>query len=266
MLATVKIPIICRRLLGASALLCFWIMFTSPTLALDKEALRRAITGPDRDVTDFVRDQVRKPVEVLDFLGIEAGMTVLDLYAAGGYYTFILSKAVGPEGIVYAQNTARGLRFEEDRQDISQGEALDNKIREGNLSNVRQIIRRLDDIGLAAESLDLVIVAQTLHDYYNPDPQRALEMLIKLKILLKPGGVVGITDHVGLPGRDNRDLHRMEIQQAIDVAEKAGFQVETSELLRSPSDDHSRNIFDPRLNRNTDRFLLKLRKPRQKIE
>ena len=104
MLATVKIPIICRRLLRAPSLLCFWIMFTSPTLALDKEALRRAITGPDRDVTDFVRDQVRKPVEVLDFLGIEAGMTVLDLYAAGGYYTFILSKVVGPEGIVYAQN------------------------------------------------------------------------------------------------------------------------------------------------------------------
>ena len=86
-------------------------------------------------------------------------------------------------------------------------------------------------------------------------------MLIKLKILLKPGGVLGITDHVGLPGRDNRDMHRMEIQQAIDVAKEAGFQVETSELLRSPSDDNSRNIFDPRLNRNTDRFLLKLRKP-----
>ena len=261
MLATVKAPIICRRLLGAPLLLCFWIIFTPATLALDKEALRRAITGPDRDVTDFVRDQARKPVEVLDFLGIEAGMTVLDLYAAGGYYTFILSKAVGPEGIVYAQNTPRGLRFEEDRQDISQGEALDNKIREGNLSNVRQIIRRLDDIGLAPESLDLVIVAQTLHDYYNPNPARALEMLFKLKTLLNPGGVVGITDHVGLPGRDNRDLHRMEIQQAIDVAEEAGFQVETSELLRTASDDHSRNIFDPRLNRNTDRFLLKLRKP-----
>lgn len=262
MLATVKAPITYRRLLGALLLLCFWIMFTPATLALDKEALHRAITGPDRDVTDFVRDQARKPVEVLDFLGIEAGMTVLDLYAAGGYYTFILSKAVGPQGIVYAQNTPRGLRFEEDRQDISQGEALDNKIREGNLSNVRQIIRRLDDIDLAPGSLDLVMVAQTLHDYYNPNPARALEMLFKLKTLLKPGGVVGITDHVGLPGRDNRDLHRMEIQQAITVAEQAGFIVETSDLLRNRSDDHSRNIFDPRLNRNTDRFLLKLHKLR----
>ena len=60
---------------------------------------------------------------------------------------------------------------------------------------ISPFVGRLDDIGLSAESLDLVIVAQALHDYYNPDPQRALEMLIKLKILLKPGGVVGITDH-----------------------------------------------------------------------
>jgi hypothetical protein len=79
MLPTVNIPIICRRALGAPLLLCCFIIFTPPTLALDKQALRRAITGPDRDVTDFVRDQVRRPVEVLDFLGIEAGMTVLDL-------------------------------------------------------------------------------------------------------------------------------------------------------------------------------------------
>jgi predicted methyltransferase len=53
----------------------------------------------------------------------------------------------------------------------------------------------------------------------------------------------------------------METQQAIDLAEQAGFLVESSELLRSPEDDHSRSIFDPRLNRNTDRFLLRLQKP-----
>ena len=229
--------------------------------SLDTEALRRAISGPDREVTDFVRDEARKPVEVLEFLGLTPGMTVLDLYAAGGYYTFILSKAVGPAGTVYAQNTPRGLRFEEDRQEITQGEALENKIRQGNLTNVTHLVRALPEIGLPEESLDLIIVAQTLHDYYNPNPQRALNMLQQLYALLKPGGVIGVTDHIGLPGRDNRAMHRMEIEQAIAVAEQAGFNVEVSELLRSATDDHSRNIFDPRLNRNTDRFLLKLRKP-----
>jgi predicted methyltransferase len=228
---------------------------------LDARALEVALSGPDREVTDFARDSARKPVQVLEFLGIQIGMTVLDLYAAGGYYTFILSKAVGEHGTVYAQNTERGLRFVEDRQNISQGEALNAKIERGNLRNVVQIVRPLKEIGLAENSVELIIVAQTLHDYYNPNPERAIQMLQQLRLLLKPGGVLGITDHVGVVGADNRDLHRMEIQQAVELAGQAGFEVEASEALRVSTDDHSRSIFDPRLNRSTDRFLLKLTKP-----
>ena len=178
------------------------MLFVSTCLGqnLDAQALEAALSGPDRDVGDFARDSARKPVQVLEFLDIEAGMTVLDLYAAGGYYTFILSKAVGQAGTVYAQNTERGLRFVEDRQNISQGEALNAKIEQGDLRNVVQIVRPLSEIGLADNSIDLIIVAQTLHDYYNPNPERAMEMLLQLRALLKPGGVLGITDHVGVAG------------------------------------------------------------------
>lgn len=226
---------------------------------LDKAALLQAISGPDREVTDFIRDPVRKPIEVLDFLGIRPGMSILDLYAAGGYYSFIFSKAVGPTGTVYAQNTVRGRQFIEDRQDITQGQALDNKIAKGNLNNVVQIVQPLSELGLQASSLDAVMVAQVLHDYYNPNSERALELLLQLKVLLKPGGVIGITDHVGLAGNNNTELHRMTIAQAIQVAEQAGFEVFESDLLRVDQDDHSRSIFDPRLSRTTDRFLLKLK-------
>lgn len=238
------------------------LLFSCPLMALDKEALAKAISGPDREVVDFARDESRKPVEVLDFLGIEPGMRVLDVYAAGGYYTFILSKAVGPEGRVFAQNTPRGLRFEEDRQEISQGDALEAKIIRGNLVNVSHLVQRLDVIDIAPESLDAIMVVQILHDYYNPNPESALQMLRQLHGLLKPGGVVGVIDHAGEPGRENRRFHRMQKSQAIDVATRAGFNViGDSDLLHNPDDRHVRSIFDPMLNRNTDRFLLKLQKP-----
>ncbi len=237
-------------------------VFTSSQLiAQDSAALRRALAGPDREVTDFVRDEARKPVEVLEFLGIGPGMSVLDVYAAGGYYTFILARAVGPDGLVYAQNTVRGLAFREDRQEISQGEALANKIRQGNLSNVRSLVGRVGELDIPAASLDGILLMQTLHDSYNGSPERALSLLLELKRFLKPGGVIGITDHVGIAGNDNRELHRMELEQAIEVSEQAGFIVQTSDLLRNPRDDHSRSIFDPRLARNTDRFLLRLINP-----
>ena len=77
----------------------------------EQSVAARALADPSRGVTDFARDEIRRPVEVLEFLGIHSGMTVMDVYAAGGYYTFILSKALGPEGVVLAQNTERGLRF-----------------------------------------------------------------------------------------------------------------------------------------------------------
>ena len=76
-----------------------------------------------------------------------------------------------------------------------------------------------------------------------------------------PGGILGISDHIGLPENNNRDLHRMPVQRAIELAEQAGFEVQRVACWKIPEDDYKRSIFDPRLARHTDRFLLKLTKP-----
>ena len=80
-------------------------------------------------------------------------MTALDVYAAGGYFTYVLSKAVGPEGTVLAQNSPRALRFDEDRSDITQGDALAQKIESGTLNNVVRIDRPVDDDTAQSEAL-----------------------------------------------------------------------------------------------------------------
>lgn len=138
--------------------------------ALDSAALTRALSSPERDVTDFLRDETRKPVQTLEFLALERGMRVLDLYAAGGYYTVVLSQAVGESGCVFAQNTQRGRAFIEDRQAITQGEALDTKIRTANLNNVTQLIAPTTSLDIAPESLDFILLTLTLHYYANPNP------------------------------------------------------------------------------------------------
>src|SRR5512146_498638 len=58
----------------------------------------------DRSDADRVIDQRRKPEELLEFYGVLTGMHVLDLGAGGGYNTELLARAVGPTGVVYAQN------------------------------------------------------------------------------------------------------------------------------------------------------------------
>jgi predicted methyltransferase len=80
--------------------------------------------------------------------------------------------------------------------------------------------------------------------------------------ILKPGGVFGIVDHVGIADGDNNALHRVEKSKAIETAQAAGFVVEgDSDLLANPQDDHTQGVFSEELRGNTDRFLLKLRKP-----
>ncbi len=58
---------------------CCAIVSAVANAALDKEELQRELSGPDRDVSDFMRDASRKPVEVLEFAGIDESMAVLDM-------------------------------------------------------------------------------------------------------------------------------------------------------------------------------------------
>jgi predicted methyltransferase len=240
------------------------IILSTPANAddLDEQALRQALSGPEREVADRIRDADRRPVEVLQFLQVEPGMTVLDVYAAGGYFTWILSHAVGMEGLVYAQNSPRALRYDQDRSDITQGDALAQKLENGALDNVRRIDRPVRDTGLPPSSVDFVLVSQILHDYHNRSPARGIQLLETLYGLLKPGGILGIIDHSGIAGADNSRLHRMLEADARKAAEAAGFIVEAdSDLLAQPQDNPRRSIFDPMLGRKTDQFLLRLRKP-----
>ena len=59
---------------------------------------------PNAPTTDRERDARDKPAEVLAFAGVKPGMTVVDMFAGGGYYTELLAGVVGPNGKVLAVN------------------------------------------------------------------------------------------------------------------------------------------------------------------
>lgn len=212
------------------------------------------VIGP-RPEQDVARDASRQPFAVLDYLGVEPGMTVLDVIAAGGYYTEALANAVGLQGRVYAQNPAAVLRFRGGANDF----ALQSRL--SRLPNVRRLDREFDDLGLVDNSVDVAITALNFHDVYNQSPDLAHNMLLTVKAVLKPGGVLGLIDHHGDAGADNAKLHRMLVEDAVAAAERAGFQVERSDLLANPADDRSQFVFAEGVRGQTDRFLLKLTKP-----
>jgi len=216
--------------------------------------LSAALAAPERSAENKERDAARKPVEVIEFLGIEGGMTALDIFAVGGWYTEVLSAAVGPTGKVYSQNPPFFLS----RPGFVEAETERNE----RLGNVEPIHGEVADAGIDGQ-VDVAITNQNLHDMYNRGGEAAaMPMIQGVYDALKPGGVFGVMDHVGIAGQPNADLHRMEVAAARDLLVKAGFTIEAeSDLLANPADDHTRGPGDDSLGGNSDRFLIKARKP-----
>jgi len=215
--------------------------------------------APGRSDEDKARDAQRKPAQVLAFLGLKSGDTALDVWAAGGWYTEVLSIAVGPTGHVYSQNPPAVLTFRDGAYD----KALDERLAGDRLANVERVNEALTDEPLPADSIDFAITAMNFHDVYNGDGADAGRAFMQeVFFALRPGGVFGVIDHVGVAGADNTKLHRIEPEKAKQAALAAGFVIEAeSDLLAHPEDDHTKNVFDPAVRGKTDRFLLKLRKP-----
>ncbi len=222
------------------------------------ERVAAKLVESGRGPYDAQKDAGRKPVEMMTFFGVDTGMTVLDLLTGAGYSAEILSAAVGPQGTVYAQNSFLVLR-------LIGGEhhqAMLTRLEGDRLPNVRYLIVDAPDLPFE-EDIDFVLWGLNLHDeYHTRGEASALAVLKTLHRALKPGGILALSDHVGIAGQDNAALHRIEPVIAIDLLKQAGFTIEaTSDLLANPDDDHTREIFADGLRYNTDQFLIRARKP-----
>lgn len=232
---------------------------TLPTREPVAADLATLLAGEFRPEADRARDAGRRPADVIAFLGIEPGMTVIDIIAASGYYTEVLSLAVGPDGRVASQNPANVLAMRDGAND----KALSERLANDRLPNVYRLNKEIADLSPDDGPFDAAITALNLHDIYNRNGEEAaVGMMHAIYAILKPGGVFGVIDHQGIDGQDNVALHRMLKADAIRFAEAAGFVVEgDSDILHAPDDDMTQSVFAEGIRGKTNRFLLKLRKP-----
>jgi predicted methyltransferase len=229
----------------------FFLACSAYSVADVAAGFEAAMDAADRPAEDKDRDANRKPRQVLEFVGIGEGMAVLDLNASTGWYTEVLSAAVGADGQVIAHNSPR-------RRDRTEA-AMTAKAER--LGNITPIFADIGSLGLDSE-VDAALTALNLHDMFNRGPEIGHAYLSDAFKALKPGGVFGVIDHEGSAGQDNGALHRIEAAVAQEALEAVGFVVESvSDLLDNPADDHTLHMRDESLGRNTDRFLIRARKP-----
>jgi predicted methyltransferase len=208
-----------------------------------------AVADPLRPEADRARDTKRKPAETLAFAGVAPGQTVVELFPGGGYYTRILSRAVGPTGQVIA---------------IPWGEPNSGGSAQlAHSAAYRNIVLFADSlIGFRpAKPVDMVFTAQNYHDIASPQRMQVNQVLFKA---LKPGGTYFILDHAAVDGSGyaTLPLHRIDERLVKKEVTAAGFVfVGESEILRNPADDRKTNVFAPAIRGDTDQFLLKFIKP-----
>ena len=226
-------------------------------------SIAAAVAREDRPEDVRALDESRKPVETLAFLGLEAGMDAADILPGNGYWSEIMAHVVKPEGSVTA---LRAVNFGTSERNYQIWQAV-----EARAPGILQAFYQFEHFSYDPESFDFAITNLNYHDLYvvserfdisltDPD-----EFTRGLYAAMRPGGIVGIIDHVG-PEGDTRAIvettHRIAPSVVIADMKRAGFEfVGQSDLLANPDDDHTQSVFSPDIRGKTDRFLLKFRKP-----
>lgn len=236
---------------------------TPPAAAAATDAIAAALANPKRLAGDAEEDGWRKPAEVLQFLQVRPGAHVIDYFAAGGYFTELLSYAVGPQGTVIAYNNEPYFKFAAEKPEQRYGN--------GRLPNVTQLTAAPETVALEPQSLDAALFVLSYHDLYwrpkdgNWPPTDAAQALQKLVPALKPGAAVVVVDHAAVAGAD--PLQSVDAMHRIDPAIvkrdfiAAGLEFEAqSPMLQNPADDHTKLVFDPAVQHKTDRFVYRFRK------
>jgi predicted methyltransferase len=201
-------------------------------------AYAAALADTQRPAADRDRDGARMPADILAFAQIDPGEKVGDFIMGGGYWTRLMSTAVGPEGRVYAFQPDEFVAFRPAYGD-EQSAAVAGR------SNVVALRGPLAAPPFP-EPLDTIITVQNMHDLYlGAMPQgTAANALAALYAALKPGGTLLVVDHSAQPGAGiaaANAVHRMDLQVAIAALTAAGFTVEAeSDLYRRPADPGTR--------------------------
>ena len=217
--------------------------------------IQAACTCDQRSEQERNRDGGRKPDQVLAFFGVEPGMRVAELQAGGGYFSGLLSAAVGYQGHVYAHNAPASIARRKGVNPIAE------RIKDYDLKNMTALVGEVAEPGIPGD-LDAVFMIMTYHDVCYMDVDRGA-LLKTIHDALKPGGTFGVLDHAARDGRgfdDAHACHRIEKCALIEEVTANGFElVDESDCLENDTDTRDKIPFEKGLRDHTCRFVAKFR-------
>lgn len=221
-----------NRRLFAAGLSTLALAGPARLLAAQPDALAAAVAGPQRAAGNRARDRHRHPADSLAFWGLAPGMTVVEIYPGGGYWTEILApyaKATG--GRYIATVGANPAPFQAKFAD----QAVWGQVGYTPFSATSGALG-------PPNSADLVLTARNIHNWMW-QPGMLDKALKDFAAVLKPGGILAVEEHRSDPRpmvAEARDGY-VATDYVVAQAAKAGLVLDArSEINANPRDtkDH----------------------------
>ena len=245
-------------------------------------ALDAAVAGAWRTPANVTRDGFRHPSQTLDFFGVDANDTVIEITPGGGWYSEILAPYLRDNGRYVAAITDP-TAYDAGRQRDYYAKArtdFDAKLGTAPAQYGRVAVVAFDPkapVFGTAGSADVVLTFRNVHNWRMAG--QAEGMFKSFFAVLKPGGTLGVVEHrakADVPADDKSGY--VGQAQVISMARAAGFVLDgQSEINANPKDtkDHPNGVWMlPPVNRHdvaagakysaigeSDRMTLRFRKP-----
>ena len=173
---------------------------------------------PELDIQEWIerfevesREVYQARQQIMKRLGLKAGSRIADVGAGTGFYSILMSQAVGDEGWVYAIDISPKFV-----------QHLSKSFDERSLNNVTTIMCDDDSICLPPNSIDTAFICDVYHHFEYPrDTMESIHRAMTV------GGRVVVIDFERIPGvsRDWTLQHvRADKQTFINEIQEAGFE------------------------------------------
>lgn len=196
-------------------------------------------TGDHRSAANIARNEFRHPIETLDFFGLEANMTVIEILPSTGWYAEIIAPYMRDHGKYYAAHFSPNATaaymprilgvFEEK---ITNEPELYGKVTVRHLNPPHEVVIA------PPESADMALTFRNVHNWIMAGQEH--EFFASFYAALKPGGILGVVEHRARPGSSMAVMETSGyVTEAYvkEVAAAAGFEfVESSEINANPKD------------------------------
>jgi predicted methyltransferase len=243
-----KVTLRARRALTVITITTAWAWATlyaqTPERATSV-ALDAAIAGAHRSDRNKARDQYRHPKETLEFFGLRANSTVVEIWPGGGWYTEILAPVLRDAGKLYVAEYGANPSFPYQRSEMEtlSGKFARNPEIYGRVT--RTSLAFPDALEIAPQgSADLVVTFRNVHNWFDPNyGENSAPLAFRAFFAaLKSGGVLGVVDHRWPdPATEHPQAANGYVSEArvIEYAEAAGFEFAgRSDVNGNPRDTH----------------------------